>query len=152
MAAIQVLLFAVCALPVEGFSMIGKTLGHYQITEKPGAGGMGVVYKARRLHLDRFVAIKTLPPERVADPDRKRRKATPPEHTRYGLHIELAGILFGILPVTIEAVLRVLMPRLSLPGADFCYLTVVLIPVALVMAVMRQRRAKEYVDDTLSRY
>jgi Tol biopolymer transport system component/predicted Ser/Thr protein kinase len=53
--------------------MIGKTLGHYQVVDKLGEGGMGVVYKARDTHLDRFVAIKTLPAERVSDLERKRR-------------------------------------------------------------------------------
>ena len=50
--------------------MVGKILGHYEVLEPLGAGGMGKVYRARDTKLERDVAIKVLPHELAADPDR----------------------------------------------------------------------------------
>src|SRR5512134_3066752 len=53
--------------------MIGRKLSHFRILDRIGEGGMGVVYLAEDEKLQRVVAFKVLPPERLADEERRLR-------------------------------------------------------------------------------
>jgi non-specific serine/threonine protein kinase len=53
--------------------LVGRAVSHYHVLQRLGAGGMGVVYKARDLQLDRHVALKFLRPHLHADEDARER-------------------------------------------------------------------------------
>src|SRR6266536_2233281 len=102
-------------------------LGPYEILELLGAGGMGEMYKARDTRLGRTVAIKVLPHDKVADPERKQRflqeaKAAsalnhPHIMTIYDIATE-GGVDFIVMEYVPGRPLSALIPRAGLPLAD----------------------------------
>ena len=104
--------------------MVGRTISHYTIIEKLGEGGMGVVYKARDTRLDRFVAIKILPPKILGDAVRKQRfiqeakSASALSHPNI-IHIYEIGEADGVDYIAMEFVagktLQRLIPRRGMP-------------------------------------
>jgi serine/threonine protein kinase/Tol biopolymer transport system component len=81
--------------------LTGRTVLHYRITEKIGAGGMGEVYRAKDTKLGRQVAVKVLPdiftddPERLARLEREARLLASLNHPNiaaiYGIEEAAAG-------------------------------------------------------------
>src|SRR5512137_914592 len=68
----------------------GARLGRYEVVAPLGAGGMGEVYRARDERLDRDVAVKVVPEEVAADPERLARFE---REARALAHIEHPNIL-----------------------------------------------------------
>ena len=108
-------------------ALLGKLVSHYRFVDKLGEGGMGVVYKARDTHLDRFVAVKVLPAERVVNPERRRRfvqeakSASALNHpniiTVYDI-VNEEGIDFISMEYVPGKALNHLIPRRGLPLGD----------------------------------
>ncbi len=106
--------------------MIGRTLSHYKVLEEIRRGGMGVVYRAFDVDLDREVALKILTPDVLADPDRKRRfiqeakAAAKLEHPHIGVVHEIGesdGITFIVMELIRGEMLRDTLDKERLPLA-----------------------------------
>src|SRR5687767_14333965 len=71
---------------------VGSRLGHYRILAAVGSGGMGRVFRARDLDLNRDVALKVLLPEVADDPDRLARLTREAQVLASLNHSNIAGI------------------------------------------------------------
>jgi serine/threonine protein kinase len=107
--------------------LIGQTLLHYQILDKLGEGGMGVVYKARDPRLERFVALKLLNAAQGGYADgrsrflREARAASALSHPHIVTVYDMAtvdGIDFIVMEFVEGHPLSRLIPRRGLPLRD----------------------------------
>jgi serine/threonine protein kinase len=73
-------------------TLVGEKLSRYSIVEQLGAGGMGVVYRARDERLQRDVALKILPHSAVADDNARRRLEREARYLAQLSHANVAAI------------------------------------------------------------
>jgi serine/threonine protein kinase len=78
---------------VKDTSLPASRIAHYELIEKLGEGGMGVVYKARDMRLGRVVALKILPVDRTADKERRRRFLVEAQAASALNHPNIVGLL-----------------------------------------------------------
>ena len=113
----------------------GQTLGPYEIVARIGAGGMGEVYRAVDTKLGREIALKLLPPETAADPDRltrfrrEARAAAALNHpnvvTVYSVE-ESGGVHFLTMELVDGQPLQELIPASGLPASRVIQLAAVI--------------------------
>src|SRR5437773_1873896 len=98
-------------------------VSHYELLDQLGSVGMGEVYKARDIRLERFVAVKVLPADKVADPVRKQRfmqearAASALNHPNIIVIHDIpeeAGVLFLVMEFVPGKPLDALIPRKGL--------------------------------------
>ena len=106
--------------------LTGRTLSHYRIGDEISRGGMGVVYEALDVKLNRSVALKVLPPELVFDEERKRRFVIEAQATAALKHpnvaviyevYEVDGVTFIAMELIDGETLSALAARGALPFA-----------------------------------
>jgi eukaryotic-like serine/threonine-protein kinase len=107
--------------------MVGRLIGHFEIVDKLGEGGMGVVWKARDTRLNRLVALKVLPAGIVADPQRRQRllhearAASALNHPNIATIYEIScedGVDFITMEYVVGRTLDRLIPRYGLSISD----------------------------------
>jgi Tol biopolymer transport system component len=113
--------------------MVGTTLLHYRIVRALGRGGMGEVYAAEDLQLNRLVALKTLPPEMALDRERLQRFQReaqaiaslnhPNIVTLYGVE-QVGGVHFLTMELVEGRTLGELIPAHGLPLLQFLKIAV----------------------------
>ena len=81
--------------PTDVADLVGRQMGNYQVLGRLGAGGMGEVYRARDLKLERDVALKVLPPSLTRDAARRLR-FDHEAHLLASLNHPYIGAIYGV--------------------------------------------------------